>query len=217
MTLKNYILKLNFNKIFALFLIFILFVAIFYYPDIVYAQQQNNNPLAAILKSITTLLFIAFFTFLAALTLLAISIMLFIRYIYLTILLILSPIVWLLWIFPGTSNLWKKWWNEFLRWTFFAPIMLFFLYLTISSIDKFPAFFAQYAANISPEQAASQGFALDMAYIGQLAAILGLLLGGLIAANSLGIYGAKVAMGAAQGAGKWMGGAIGRKGLQWGT
>ena len=43
------------------------------------------------------------------------------------------------------------------------------------------------------------------------------MIGGLIVANSLSITGAKVAMGAAQGAGKWMGGAIGRKGLQWGT
>jgi hypothetical protein len=202
---------MNKSKFLTIFLISAILFFVFGFFDI---SRAADNPTAALLKTITTLLFIAGFTFLAALTLLALAIMLVIRYVYLTILLILSPIVWLLWIFPGTQSYWQTWWKQFLRWVFFAPIVFFFLYLTISTIDAFPKLFADYAGR---ENLDNQGFAVDVAYIGQLVAILGLLLGGLIAANSLGIAGAKTFYGAAQGAGKWFGGYVGRKGLQLGT
>jgi NADH:ubiquinone oxidoreductase subunit 6 (subunit J) len=201
------------NKIFLTFLVFC-FLFFVLSPGITNAANEKN-PLSAALRAITTLLFIAFFTLLAAITLLAIAIMLIVRYVYLTILLILSPIVWLLWIFPGTSTQWKKWWSQFLRWTFFAPLMLFFLYLTITVISAYPQeFVIKFTENRNLE---NQGFALDVAYVGHLVAILGLLLGGLFAANSLGITFAGTAYGWAQSVGKGFGGWVGRKGIQYGT
>ena len=92
------------------------------------ATGAINTLGATVLQIIASVFFIALFTVLAAITLLAVAIMLLIRYVFLGILLLLSPIVWLLWIFPSTQHLWQKWWSQFLRWTFFAPIMLF-LYL----------------------------------------------------------------------------------------
>ncbi|MDP3014878.1 MAG: hypothetical protein Q8N28_00415 [bacterium] len=185
----------------------------------------------SLLVMIASLFFSVLFTFLSAFTLLAITIMLLIRYFYLGILLILSPIVWLLWIFPGTSNLWQKWWNNFLRWTFFAPIMMFFLYLAIASIapggglgdtrsQEIISQSAQQSIQRTAEGLSEKqkgGLPADIAKLGNLTLALGLIMAGLIAANSLGITGAKVAMGAAQSAGKWAGGFVGRKGLALGT
>ena len=185
-------------------------------PIITGAGLTGTDAASMALKGIVTLLFIAFFTFLSALTLLAIAIMLVIRYVYLVILLILSPVVWLLWIFPGTDKYWKEWWDNFLRWVFFAPIVLFFLYLTISTIDKFPGEMAKQATS-KMSQYPNGPFAIDLAYIGDLVAILGLLIGGLLVANKLGITGAKVAMGAAEGAAKGMGKGIARLPLRGGA
>ncbi len=71
--------------------------------------------------------------------LLSLVVLLMIRYIYLGILLILMPLAWLLWIFPLTEKNWSKWWGKFIKWTFFAPITLFFLWLvmlTSSAMSK---------------------------------------------------------------------------------
>jgi len=200
------------------FVILLVFILVFNFIvfNFVEAADSGPDPLTAALKVIATLLFGAVFTFLAALTLLAISIMLLIRYVYLTILLILSPIVWLLWIFPATQQHWKKWWSEFLRWTFFAPIMLFFVFLTLAVINQYPEMLLQSAKGIPANNVGNvfverQPFAIDMAFIGQLVAILGLLMGGLIAANSMGIAGANIAMNLAKRAGKGVGAWAGRK------
>ena len=69
-----------------------------------------------------------------------------------------------------------------------------FLYLTISTIDKFPGEMAKQATS-KMSQYPNGPFAIDLAYIGDLVAILGLLIGGLLVANKLGITGAKIAMG----------------------
>lgn len=167
-----------------------------------------TNPYADALKGITTLAFTAFFTLFAAITLLALAVMLFIRYIYLTLLLIFSPIIWLLWIFPSTQKYWSDWWHNFMKWVFFAPVMLFFLYLAVATLGQYPASLAKYAP---AGDLSNQPFAISVAYIGNLVAILGLLLGGLFAANALGIAGAKTFYGWAQGAGKGVGGWAGKK------
>jgi len=164
------------------------------------------------LKYIASLFFVLAFTFLVLLTFFALFIMLLIRAIYLAILLILMPIVWLLWIFPGTSKHWQKWWSEFIRWNFFAPAMLFFIFLVIQTGKKMEDIRA--AANINnAEIAAAFGKFLTLQpdfiqYVTQLVITTGLLMGGLIAANSLSITFASTAYGWAQGAGKWFGGAV---------
>jgi uncharacterized membrane protein YoaK (UPF0700 family) len=55
----------------------------------------------------------------------------FIRYFYLTALLIVSPIVWLMWVFPFGSRWWREWWNHFIKWTFMLPLNLFFLWFSV--------------------------------------------------------------------------------------
>ena len=179
----------------------------------------------SLLLIIGSIFFSVLFTFLSALTLLTVAVMMFIRYFFVGVLLILSPVVWLLWIFPGTSNLWQKWWNNFIRWTFFAPIMMFFLYLAIATISvenlkdaKLQGAIQgsqQFTENLAKKQ--EGGLVVDIAKFGNLALVIGLIMSGLIAANSLGITGAKVAMGVAQSAGRGFGGWVGRLPLRAGA
>jgi len=68
----------------------------------------------------------------------ALVIMLLIRVARLWFLLVLAPFAWLAWVFPVLEKNWHRWWDEFLRWTFFAPIVVFFLAFSISVIGPPP-------------------------------------------------------------------------------
>lgn len=150
-----------------------------------------------VLEFTANLFFVLFFTALAAISMLGLAVMLYIRYLVLTILLILMPIAWLLWIWPGTQGNWSKWWQEFFRWAWFAPALSFFIYLAIALTERA-------AGDPSMNIGASFGaetfsFAAAGYTIGQMISVIGILVGGMIAANSMGIYGAGMTIGAAKG------------------
>ncbi|OGM89709.1 hypothetical protein A3J77_01795 [Candidatus Wolfebacteria bacterium RBG_13_41_7] len=175
-------------------------------------------------KYIASLLFVIVFNFIIILTFFALFIMLLIRAIMLGLLLVIMPIVWLLWIFPGTSQYWNQWWSNFIRWTFFAPIVLFFIVLVISSggqlqkIRETSGVSQQQGVGVEKAFKGSMTFNPDFFdHVTQIIITTGLLLGGLIAANKMGITFASTAMGLAQGGGKMFGGWVGRKGTQLGT
>lgn len=127
-----------------------------------------------IIKAVVGLIFGLILLVIVTITLAAIAVMLLIRYVVLGILIVLSPLAWLCSILPGTANLWKKWWSNFIHWVIFAPLMLFFVWL---------AMFAP-AVSTSSSTGVMDG-------VGNLFIMTGLLLGGLMIANSLGITGAK--------------------------
>ena len=52
----------------------------------------------------------------------------FIRIPILWALLVVSPIAWILNVFPSGQGMFKKWWSTFIGWNMFLPIFLFFLY-----------------------------------------------------------------------------------------
>lgn len=141
--------------------------------------------------------------------LLAFIILLLIRYLYIAILAIIMPFAWASWVFPGLDSHWKKWWNKFLQWTFFSPIVLFFIYLAMLMMKG---------------QAASGGMRFDQYQSGSIFTALGgflgseftpiitaflqefvfvgLIIGGMVVASSMSITGAKAAVSAATGAAK---------------
>jgi len=93
--------------------------------------QLGASSFAAMIGPILTLigLVITVFVFGAA------AIFLIVRILYIWFLLIVAPIVWMLWILPVTSNHFAKWWDKFIQWTFFAPIYVFMIYLSLSIFD----------------------------------------------------------------------------------
>ncbi|MEK7640895.1 MAG: hypothetical protein AAB389_02775 [Patescibacteria group bacterium] len=118
--------------------------------------------------------------------------MMFVRYVIISLLLILMPAAWLCWIFPALSGNWKKWWDTFLRWNIFLPVMLFFLYLALRASEEIGASMGPTSAYTTAQAAA--GFSIFsptiITAITQGLVQIGLIFGGMMAANSLGIAGA---------------------------
>ena len=146
-----------------------------------------------------------------ALTLITIAILLLVRYVYLTVLLIILPLAWIAWVLPGLSSHFQKWLHLFLRWTFFPPIALFFLYLSLLIVTKQGNQTVSSAQNLSAGAAGiANGHAPSIAdQTVQDIALAGLMLGGLFAANSLGIAGAGAAIGYGKSASGWIAGKAG--------
>jgi hypothetical protein len=150
--------------------------------------------------------FVAIESVMIVIVLVALVIMLLMRYIYIAVLAILMPFAWLCWVFPKLNNHWSKWWSEFIRWTLFAPICIFFLYLSIATMKAMSnagaassQSFAAYTSASNPAWGGISslvtsvftpifGSALNMIVM------LGLSVAGLIVANSMGIKGADIGM-----------------------
>ncbi len=89
----------------------------------------------------------------------------------------------------------KKWWDKFLQWTFFAPIFMFFLYLALSTIagaqngDAFAiGGYTQGNALFSPITAFFGSLITPiLTNFLQEVTLGGMIIGGLIAADSMGV------------------------------
>ncbi|MEK9194690.1 MAG: hypothetical protein AAB884_02660, partial [Patescibacteria group bacterium] len=160
---------------------------------------SDLSGLEVIIESMTNLVFIAFFTFTASFAMLALALMLLARYLWLTFLLIISPIVWLFWIIPLLSSQFSKWWSKFLKWTFFAPAVSFFVYLSIKSVEGLKNFSG--TASSKGEvifEGQSSLFTTIMSHGAQMIVLVGLLIGGIMLAENMGITGARASMGLAK-------------------
>ncbi|MFB6212781.1 MAG: hypothetical protein ABEI53_03145, partial [Candidatus Magasanikbacteria bacterium] len=149
------------------------------------------------LAAIVSFIFTAAFFFIATLTMLAFALMLLIRYVALSLLLIISPIAWLLWVIPDMSGKFKEWWSRFLKWTFFAPAVSFFMYIAL--------IFAKELDQVSGGSiGVGAGFSADLNRIVQTGSnmfiTVGMMLGGIYVANQMGIKGAQGAMSIAKSA-----------------
>lgn len=162
-----------------------------------------NTVGAGSLTVVGSIFFIAGFTLLGGLTLLAVATMFLIRYVMLSILLIMSPGALLMWILPGTQKHWQKWWSEFIKWVIFAPIVLFFLYLTVVTLQGMKGFTNSITAQQPTSAAGASRLTFGVEVIGNLAVMLGLMVGGLIFASKQSGTGGKIFYGWAQGAGNW--------------
>lgn len=196
-------------------------------PSAITGTQALPGGFTGFMQQIASLLLAVLITAIIIITIFGFVVMMLIRYVTLGILLILMPLAWLLWIFPKTRAQWSKWWNTFLRWTFFAPIMMFFVYLAIVTWANKDSFVnkritqelakdpkSSFAAlNDSDAFDFLQRFFLNFAdYVGQQMIIIGLLVGGLYSANKFSITAAEGFYGAALGAAKGFGNYVKRGG-----
>lgn len=153
------------------------------------AAQFGASGIAATLGIILTLigLIVTVFVFGAAM------IFLIMRILHLWFLLISAPIVWMLWILPETSKHFSQWWNDFIKWAFFAPIFVFMIYLSLSIFDAA----GKYKGNVFPTgNTAWNTAAPGLTTVGMPAAIfqwilvIGMMFYSLIYANKFGVEGA---------------------------
>ena len=155
----------------------------------------------SVTREIISLVFSAIFLGTIAFTLGTISILLLLRYFWLSMLLILLPLAWLAWVFPSFSSWFTRWWSEFIRWALFPAITMFFIYLamtTVSSVGNAPPQFnlqgsqgPNPAINGLNEETGNPGVVQDG--LNDLL-LVGLCLGGIIVANSLSLKGAKATL-----------------------
>ncbi len=121
----------------------------------------------------------------------AIAIYLFIRMIALWILLLISPIAYACGILPSTASYRSQWWQMFLKYAFFAPIMAFFLNLTAVMVDnaKTNAVLRDAATNAGITNYTGS-FADFLVSVGSNVLILIFLLASLMVAEKAGVLGA---------------------------
>lgn len=101
-------------------------------------ESKENKELGIVGRTV----FVIIFSFVYALVLGALVLILFVRNFYLWILLIFSPIAWVSWVIPikQISGFFNQWWSEFMKWVFVAPIIAFFIFLSLYTsevIDDF--------------------------------------------------------------------------------
>ena len=61
----------------------------------------------------------------------ALAVLFLVRFVALHFLLVLAPLAWLTWTIPKTGTIFTKWWSNFLKYTFFLPFSIFFIYLVV--------------------------------------------------------------------------------------
>ncbi len=159
------------------------------------------------LEFVANLFFVLFFTAMAAITMFGLAFMLYIRYLWLVILLTLAPLAWLAHAWPDLEQYWGQWWKKFFQYVWFAPAMSFFIYLAIAVLEK------STDASVG-ETLSAQIFSFDSTgeTVAKMLTVIGILSGGMMAANQMGIYGAGATSGAfsaftgyVTGTGKWAG------------
>ncbi len=153
------------------------------------------------------LLLIVVFTFFAG------GVLLLIRMISIWFLIMIVPLVFICYIIPSLNSNWKKWWGKFLNWCIFAPAYSFFIWLAIKvsieqSNKKIVAGISSANNYISDPGVTNNPFIFNPGQnLISFAFIIALLVGGLIVAKSLGVYGAdtvmKIATNARKGATDW--------------
>lgn len=170
-------------------------------------EEQKLSDTSIALKDMTTTFITILIFFFIFLTLLALAGAFFIRYFYLAFLLMISPLVWLLWVFPYTKKYWNDWWSSFVKWMLFAPVMIFFLWLTLLFLDKGgDLIFKNTAGSIDTSSASDAASSIAGLIFGNLMVPLmagGMLIAGLRISQKMGFSGASLALDRSKSLGNW--------------
>lgn len=152
---------------------------------------------------LASIFFAVIFSFIILVTLIALTGMFLQRFMVLAILIILMPLAILAWVFPVISGNWNKWASKFFQWTFFAPLALFFLYLAVYTI-RVQGNYITVAAQTLHEIPLNPSSAIDQTLqigtdnptllIANMVLMILMTLGGLFAAQQMGISAANAAM-----------------------
>lgn len=153
----------------------------------------------AFIQTLMSISFTIMFEGLIAVTFILLGLLLFVRYVYLVVLLIMLPLAWVTWVFPNFSHQFSAWWKKFIHWAFFPPVALFFVWLAVSIQVGFAN-----AVNSGNSPASAIGLATGLSGAGGTSSsgilaqlvnsmvVIGVMIGGLMAASKL-----------ADGAGEW--------------
>lgn len=164
------------------------------------------KPIVGVLSTLGSLTIIV-------ITLATLNAMLLWRYIRLGMALILLPLAWAAWIFPTYQEHYKKWWTKFTQWTIFPPVVIFFIWLGLKTSQVMSNTEGEYAriwrstrGDGYPNPISDYFGALLTPIISQTLKtfiLFGIMMGGIVAAQELGIKFADAGYKAAESAGGW--------------
>ena len=124
----------------------------------------------------------------------AICAFMFIRIVALWLLLLVSPIAYAVGVLPSTAQYRNKWWQEFLKYAFFTPIMAFFLNMAAimaANAQQNPIFSQILNGKSSLPAGADSNLAAFLVSVGSDVLILVFLIASLKVADLAGVYGAE--------------------------
>ncbi len=136
------------------------------------------------------------FMLVAAFVFFAAAIMFIVRIITLVMLMVLSPLAFVAWLLPGASGLASTWWSKLWSQSFFAPLYLALAYIVVATINS-PGFRDSFdkLANQGTMAAALTGTTYTpVIIIFNFIILIGLMVGCLIVAQSLGARGSDLMM-----------------------
>jgi hypothetical protein len=131
------------------------------------------------------------------------------RYIRVGMALIVLPLAWAAWIFPAYHEHYKKWWTKFTQWTIFPPVVVFFIWLGLKISEVMSQSTGEYRALYQSESGNPVSDFLGNLFTPIITDTLksfilfGIMMGGMVAAQDLGVKFADAGYKAIEGAGGW--------------
>jgi len=198
------------------------------------AREKGAKGLGVIFTAVGGIVFSGVFVVILAIVYGAMIFLFLVRYSALLFLMIVSPFAWIFWFLPGPGGeepggIWRRWWDSFLKWIFFGPVMLFFVFLALLVLDpsvsggsaEFKA-----AQRIDADPGLQKNITLGLAglakdssphqgisWLIQYAVVIVILFGGMKFALEIGAYGAGVFYGAGERVAKFPGKVAKKAGL----
>lgn len=177
----------------------------------VFASITGSSGLSQIIipglsASYTQIIASIVFSFILAITFVAIGIMFVIRMIVLSILIIFSPLAFVATILPDTGTYSSKWWDNLFRYSFFGPLMVLMIYISTkilsATINADILSTGSSFSTIAQKNSFDQSVLVGMSKFSIPIILLWL---GMGIAQSMSIAGAGAVMGGAQKFAKWAG------------
>lgn len=193
-------------------------------------ENLNTENLGSLLGPLALLIFTIAAFFGIVVTLGAFVVILVVRYVTLGIMMIMMPFIWLLWIFPFGKGEVDKYVSKFIKWALYPPIVMFFLWIAIhvaSQIDpegkNAYGLKEKYTTDGAANDPSSPWTALNslnfaglkfgdfFIHMMQLSIVIGLMFGGLVAAETVSVEIGKKGMAVAKGGAMSFSGYLGRR------
>lgn len=164
--------------------------------DQVSAKALANSLEGAVFGTIITLIFSIVLLFTFAFSLLTAFLFAIIRIPILWALLIVSPIAWIMNIFPAGQGTFKKWWSTFIGWNMFLPIFLFFLYFGLYFLSNQKEVMSKITSETANQPLGGSSFTIQILFFYVLSGVF--LIGGTIVAMKASMFSGTGAVGMAK-------------------
>ena len=143
--------------------------------------------------STSVILMLSIFSIITAFVLFAAAIMLLVRAVTLAFLMVLAPIGFAALAIPALEKHGKEWWNKLIHQSFFAPILLLLIFVSLKIVESFAAA----DSNMNLAAALSRSNSGTMGVIMVFGLVIGFMIASVIAAKKFGAMGADFAVNSA--------------------